>query len=439
MFKRNKKKENRKEYKKMKKIYGPFLTHIKWNCHHNNFNSENTTEETYAALDGLFEKLSILKNMTDEKGDTNYFLDIRLPRGEAEDEMSFEDAKEYYEIKTKKQYYANFKKEWREKWYWFELFFFRRYTDNKTYYLIYLNNRQMISIVKNGDPRMDKVSAYPMDYTELVNYFSLAIDETLEMIKNGTYKAFMEKNFPYYRRQGIIKLKDYWKLYPKVEQYHKSLYKDIDVDDFINTVSNNFSEKSATRFDSFTAKQYYDLCQIVFEAAGKKIDKEKTSKQNFYDFADGRTQGLKDIDENSPEEFEKWYKETEGFFDHTFEIFRGRSFYRGDLYIEKTQNGKYFLQFNATDFFTQIDIIKGFMALKKLGIICYMYYAELYVNRIKGESMLVLNSEDRDNYGYSYAFGESYYDAIHINKRNYKKLIPVAKWEELEIEELKEK
>ena len=217
----------------MKKIYGPFLTHIKWNCHHNNFNSENTKEETYAALDGLFEKLSILKNMTDEKGDTNYVLDIRLPRGEAEDEMSFEDAKEYYEIKTKKQYYANFKKEWREKWYWFELFFFRRYIDNKTYYLIYLNNRQMISVVKNGDPRMDKVSAYPMDYTKLVNYFSLAIDETLEMIKNGTYKAFMEKNFPYYRRQGIIKLKDYWELYPKVEQYHKSLYKDIDVDDFM--------------------------------------------------------------------------------------------------------------------------------------------------------------------------------------------------------------
>ena len=426
----------RSKTKRKRKVYGPLLSHLKWQ-EDNGWNAKTTTKETYRALDDLFDELSILQNMTSKKGDTRYDLHIRLNRGKPEDEMSFEDAEEYYEIKTLKQYHDNFLKNWPSEHYWFLIRFFKREIDGKTYYLIFLNKRQIINLVKNSVDELE-YDPYPMDYTDFISIFDGAIQQTLSMIKKGLYKDFLERNFDYRRRTGLIRLKEFWSLYPRIAKSHQKIYEGVDVDTFISSVEKaDYNEAYATRFDSFTARKYYDICRIVFEAIGNKIDPEMTSKEVFYTFADGRTQGLKDIDEDSTEEFDQWYQENKHHFDHTFEIIRGRSFYRGDLDVCQDDAGQYYLGLIGSDFFTQVKIIKAFLALQKIDIVCYVYDAKLFVDRIRGESMLVINSEDSSNYGYSYVFGNYYLDATHLPRNEYKKAIPVVKWEKLDIAELR--
>ena len=74
----------------------------------------------------------------------------------------------------------------------------------------------------------------------------------------------------------------------------------------------------------------------IWKAGGIENDKELYLK-----YADGRDEGLSEIDENSSVEFNKWYNDDNRFGGHPWEIIRGHSFARVNLQVCRDNKGYY--------------------------------------------------------------------------------------------------
>ena len=99
---------------------------------------------------------------------------------------------------------------------------------------------------------------------------------------------------------------------------------------FIRLVEDGYFLKDANlTVQSLTARQYFDYCRIAYIAGRSREDRvdEGLSGREMYErFADGRHEGLLDIDEKSRQEFADWIdakheKKTSG--GHPWEIKRG--------------------------------------------------------------------------------------------------------------------
>ncbi len=92
---------------------------------------------------------------------------------------------------------------------------------------------------------------------------------------------------------------------------------------------------------SMTANDYFEYCKIAYIAGQRKdehVDKSLSGRQMYELYADGRHEGLLDIDENSQKEFADWIdgkhpKKTNG--GHPWEIKRGGNTTHIDLSVSR--------------------------------------------------------------------------------------------------------
>ena len=76
---------------------------------------------------------------------------------------------------------------------------------------------------------------------------------------------------------------------------------------FIRLASAQPKERNAftPRLVSMTAGDFFRFCALGYAANGYPID-DLSPREQYRDFADGRDEGLTDIDERSPEAFHAW-------------------------------------------------------------------------------------------------------------------------------------
>jgi hypothetical protein len=102
-----------------------------------------------------------------------------------------------------------------------------------------------------------------------------------------------------------------------------------------------FLEEKNTILESMTAKDYFDYCRIAYIAGRRKddyADESLSGREMYTRYADGRHEGLLDIDDNSKEEFSQWIdgkhsKRTSG--GHPWEIKRGGNTTHIDLSVSR--------------------------------------------------------------------------------------------------------
>lgn len=94
------------------------------------------------------------------------------------------------------------------------------------------------------------------------------------------------------------------------------------------------------------------------------------------------SQGLTDIDENSPEEFSNWYahRETGG---HPWEVCRGGNSTHVSLYVCKVDAGFYFAA-SGSSWWRSIETIKFYLALHRAGMPVVIDEGNLLADRIRG-------------------------------------------------------
>ena len=163
-------------------------------------------------------------------------------------------------------------------------------------------------------------------------------------------------------------MKDYWEIEPEEKGKYFNKLSNIDVEDFIAKVKNQ-SVENLILIKDMTENKYYEICKIAYNAIGKGDD-NLSAKELFYKNADGRDQGLGEIEGDSINAFNIWYQENHHHFDHTFEILPSRSFYRGDLWVDITKDS-YYLRLSGSNFWTSLDVIKIYMELIKKKILLY--------------------------------------------------------------------
>ena len=228
---------------------------------------------------------------------------------------------------------------------------------------------------------------------------------------------------------GEIKAKDYFKYFPKIYNEIFNGYDEKRKERLLYELKIYNESLFATHFKKMSANKYYKDCALAFKLFDKynyKLSHEK----NFYKNVDGRVQGLNEIDADSKKEFDKWFKENERFFDHTFEIFPGSSRYRIYLYIDKDDDGYYYRLIGINND-TLLDIGKIFLEFLKHGIRVEVSNSFKFIDFLKGEFVFKVVP--------SYSTYSHYFEQLCVEDLRYKKFIQSIKWHEPHIAKFKNK
>jgi hypothetical protein len=72
-----------------------------------------------------------------------------------------------------------------------------------------------------------------------------------------------------------------------------------------------------------TAGKFYEYCSIGYKANRYENLEGLTAKEQYYKMADGRDEGLSELDEDSAGQFEVWYNDRHRGGGHPWEVCRG--------------------------------------------------------------------------------------------------------------------
>jgi hypothetical protein len=291
------------------------------------------------AMDPLFRLLAPLKPCL--KNDEAKVLWITVPRGSIEDWESFDDAKEYDEVKT----YAEYEDLWKEyypdevKWYRLVLCENKEDRPSNRYRAVAIDNTAIV----NAD--LSKGTHAETWFTEepVVDLLPLLVEaarKSMDLLKEGTYNDFVSKNLPCQHRIGVLKRSDAWRVVPDARDTY---WKNMDEETyraFKSCLPTN-AEDRIGRLHSFTANDFFRACYLGYKACGYNLT-GMSPEQAYLRYADGRDEGLTGtgfglnegpgIDFDSPSAWDNWYNSSRGG-GHPWEVIRGGNSTHVDLYV----------------------------------------------------------------------------------------------------------
>ena len=132
-----------------------------------------------------------------------------------------------------------------------------------------------------------------------------------------------------------------------------------------------------------TAGKFYYYCSLGYKENQYPDSDVLSPNELYYKYADGRDDGLKDIDENSPTEFDNWYNDKNRRGGHPWEVCQGGNSTHVSLYVFHDEYG-YYLSAAGKSFGRSIETIKFYLALKRRDIPVYLENGTELLNRILG-------------------------------------------------------
>jgi hypothetical protein len=207
-----------------------------------------------------------------------------------------------------------------------------------------------------------------------------------------------------------------------------------------------FMNPDNTECPSMTAANYYGYCKIAYISGKRKdddIDESLSGREMYIRYADGRHEGLLDIDENSEQEFADWidgkhrYRSLGG---HPFEIKRGGNTTHIDLNVSRPSLYKkegFKVELRGESIGRMVETMKMFLAIQdaKLPInianpesVRKRLLAQDYIGIVPSyDSLHRANQRFREDQD---VFDVMYYDDLGRYKR---RITPFITWEPLPI------
>lgn len=215
----------------------------------------------------------------------------------------------------------------------------------------------------------------------------------------------------------------------------KEYMADADLGEFLEQANSRLSENEP-RLAHITANDFNRFCAMGYQACGYDIA-EKSPKEQYSRFADGRDDGLSEISPDSPEAFALWYHNSERFGGHPWEVCRGGNSTHIDLYVREDAQGWY-LQVAGSAWTKCAEAALFFLALCRAGVPVCIYQAELLKARFLGEEKVgSVPSGVFPAYCHSYFPNEDIIDFTHL-PNDKEKLLPYCVWQPLEAVKLKD-
>lgn len=395
--------------------------YIDWLRRNNHFGMTSCIYDDRSSelLDELF---ALLEQIAPSASNGAKTLWLRAERGPIEDFGSVEEeiAEGNYESKEE------FEEAWRSwfpdevKWYHFQA------VEDKTeeYRAVALRHSYVIVQDKRREP-----AGWPCDISEFVDWLVDGVRECIEMLKAGTYNDFVRENLPPQHRTGTIRCKDYWDVWP---DERAAFFKDIssaDVAEFIEkaTSQEKDQEKSVSRLSSMTANDFFRFCAMGY-AENKYNGCDKTPKEQYYLHADGRDDGLQDIDADDPKAFHEWLHNRERFGGHPWEVCRGGNSTHIDLRVMEDDSG-YFLYLAGAAWSRTIETVKFYLALTRANIPVCLAEAQMLADRLDEKELIGIVPEGvLPAYCASWFPNEHIIDFMNLPDEDREKFLPFCTW-----------
>lgn len=340
-----------------------------------NFTGHTYDERTYELLDKIFGTLK----QVNQSGEDRWELWFCADRGTIDDYGSYEEALEFGDVESREQ----FEEEWLEmfpndtEWYNFTAV---EYPPNN-YRAIFLRHQLVI------EQREDTQNSFPLNISPFVEWILEQVETCVALLKAGQYNDFIENGLPVEHRTGVIIRKDLWQVYPGDRE---KFLEGITLDDWCELRDNvgkqgDYPIETMERLPAMSAGDFFRYCAMGYRANNYDFA-DLSPKEQYYKFADGRDEGLRDIDENSASAFAEWL-DNRPMGGHPWEVCRGGNSTHVSLQVYHDEKG-YFLYLAGSADGRTLETVRFYLALTRAGIPVYLHDGPILVQRLIGEDSI---------------------------------------------------
>ena len=326
------------------KLTAPDVAQLVSHYHHFQ-NPEQPGKALMAAMDPLFEALRDLAPY--EENDEAKGIWLMVPRGEITDWCDFEEAKDYYDVKNKEEYYQYWESEYPVDPMWYHLTICENKPDNSLQFRGVYVDKDLIVNARYEDGVREETWFREEAAILLMPLLTEAARNSMEMLRAGTYNEIVEKDLPYWHRTGVIKRSV---VYAAEPEYKKREFEGLTAGQVQQyrelIVSGANDEQKIGRLEKMTANDFFKACELGYKAIGKEAE-GLTPVQLYLRYSDKRDEGLTGegfgldegpgIDFDDPAAWEEWYFGSRGG-GHPWEVVPGGNSTHMDLFVRHDRN-----------------------------------------------------------------------------------------------------
>jgi len=268
------------------------------------------------------------------------------------------------------------------------------------------------------------------EIAEFVQWMIDGVKECIGMLKTGVYNDFVREYLPAQHRTGTIQRQDFWNVWPDSRERFFEKISVEDRNEFISRASQQRDDRSSVgRMDAVTANDFFRFCAMGYAENGYD-GCDKTPREQYFLHADGRDNGLGEIEADKPEAFREWLHDRTRFGGHPWEVCRGGNSTHVDLRIMEDTDG-YYLYLAGSALTRTIETVKFYLALTRAGIPVILDEAHMLVERLCERERIGIVPE-----GVFPVYCASYFPTEHIIAymnlpyEDREKFVPYCTWHE---------
>lgn len=309
--------------------------------------------------------------------DNRHELWLRAERGAIEDFGNYDEWLEDEMVNNYEEFVQWWEDEYPEEEIWFNLVTIKR----DDYEAIFLDKKLIYQ------SRTYAAYDYNIDLTELFTWMLGAVKKCIVEMEKGTYNSYVSANLNVFERTGIINRKDYWDVFPEYrDNYFQNITKQ-EIDRFVTLITEQNDEPVGEYLESMTANKFYAFCNMGYIANNYSGSDKLTAKEMYYKYADGRVDGLDEIDDDSESAFDNWLNDNKRFGGHPWEVCRGGNSTHVGLYVMQSEKG-YYLRLEGKSWSRSVETIKFYIALRESGVAVYLGEAKGILDRLLEQDII---------------------------------------------------
>lgn len=271
-----------------------------------------------------------------------------------------------------------------------------------------------------------------------------AATKWLEQVKNDWIAANLrvQNEYPLKYRFGIIPYSLILATLPKVSAIKEKLGA-AKSKTFVQLVEAGFFKRfDKPELSTMTAKQYFDYCKIAYLATEEDIDLKLSGRALYQRFADGRHEGLLDIEPDSEQTFSDWLdgKHPKRGGGHPWEIIRGGSYTHIGMRVQRPYAHRkegYTIELYGQSIRGLSDTIKMFLAIHEQNLPIHIVEPEKIRKQLLGQEKVgIVPDYELISFGdRHFEMEENVFERVYFGDLEgfEEVLLPFVKWENLPV------
>lgn len=376
-------------------------------------------QKAYRLIDQIFE---VVRKIAPTRNNDVRELWLTAERGPIEDFGDIDELLADGTVESREEFEAWWHERYPEETCWYQ---FSAVEDADIgYRAIFIGQKFVIEV----DERKEK--DYPNDISEFAQWILDTLNAVYKKLQDGSYNDFVDANLPPQHRTGTLVRKYLWDAFPDART---SFFKNIspaDVAEFVKCASEQDSDRRrlTNHLKEMTANDFFSFCALGYKENNYE-GCELTPREQYYKHADGRDDGLGEIDGDSPEAFHEWYNDRNHHGGHPWEVCRGGNSTHVSLYVHEDEDG-YTLTVAGDAWTRTVESVKFYLALHRAGLPVYMMEAAALADRLTEKEKIGIVPEGvMPAYCHSYFPNEHIIDFMNLPDENREELLPHCVWQ----------